>query len=155
MKLSKLSLIASFFCSTATFAFNCASISPYDLVVSVPFKDRSISNGKYEDGICFSYQLNQAIPKKIVCELSQLESAWLVYFEKGILRTSDDILRQDFKNKATVIITNKGESKIISKNMYQIHVDDNEVVAFHHDRSSENSTAEPQATCRYKDDIGN
>ncbi len=99
--------------------------------------------------------MNQDTAKKIVCELSQLESGWLVYFENALLRTSDSTLQQDFKDTSTVILTNKGESKIIGKNMYQIHVDNNEAVAFHHEKRSEDSSAIPKATCRYEDDNGN
>lgn len=156
MKQLNLLLLISFFCittATATAsAFECKSISPDDIIVSLPFQNQSVSNGKYEDGICFPYKLNQGSARKVVCELSQFESGWLVYFENGLKLTSDGTLQQDFKGNSTLIITNKGESKVISKNVFQIHVDDNEVVAFHHDNSSETTTMQPQATCRYEDD---
>jgi hypothetical protein len=152
MKQLNLFLLISFFCVSTAFAFECNVISPYDVVVSLPFKDQSVSNGEYSDGICFSYKLNQSSPKKVICELSQFEAGWLVYFENSLLRTSDGTFQQDFKDNATVIITSKGESKIISKNVFQLHVDDNEVVAFHHMMSREDSPKQPQATCRYEDE---
>jgi len=152
MKQLNLCLFISLFFTTTAFAFNCQSISPDDVVVSLPFKNQSVSNGKYQDGVCFPYKLNQGSSKKVVCEISQFDTGWLVYFENGLLLTSDGTLQQDFKGNATVIITSKGESKMLSENVFQIHVDDNEVVAFHHDMSQEDSTLHPQATCRYEDD---
>jgi len=151
-KLNLLLLIPLFYMTTA-FAYDCNSVGPEDVVVSLPFKNQSVSIGKYQDGVCFPYKLNQGSTKKVICEFSQFKAGWLVYFDNGLLRTSDDMLQQDFKGSSTVILTSKGETKNISKNTFQIHVDDNEAVAIHHDMShSKDSTIQPQASCRYEDD---
>jgi len=130
------------------FASTCNPNYPYDKEVSLPFKDQAANNGKYDDGICFRYQLNTNSTKAIICKLTNFNIGWMLYTENGIAHDSNT--HDSFAGNATITLTATGKTESPAKNVYQYHVDDKSYIVFHHDINYDSTTkSHPTISCSY------
>jgi hypothetical protein len=132
--MKRIFLLFSCLIATNTFAADCKEFHPwtrYDAVVSLPFQNQAANNGEYDDGICFTYDLDKK--DGITCTLSNFNVGWMLYSENHLMR--DSFANEPFTGNTTVIISNKIIRTPPDKNTHVIHADETGVVAFHHDKN--------------------
>lgn len=147
-------LITSFIMLTVfamdnTFAGKCDSFYPGlppvdEIDTQIPFVTQTVNNGEYDDGLCFSYNLKQAAHQKIMCTFINFNDGWMLFRENNITKESSS-----YKGAKTIILTSKRPTKVFSDNLDQYHVDENGIVAIHHERDYNFSQNHAVASCSY------
>jgi hypothetical protein len=130
------------------YAATCEADYQYDIKVTLPFKNQPANDGKYNDGLCFDYTLKTQPAKKVICQLSNFNTGWMLYSTNNLMQDSySDTV--GFTGNSTVIITSRGNTMRVSDNSYQFHVDETSIIAFHHDADFSSSEKVATVSCAY------
>ncbi|EKD74152.1 MAG: hypothetical protein ACD_45C00056G0008 [uncultured bacterium] len=149
MKYKSFFALLSVFLIGNAFAGKCDSLYPNlppagEVDTQIPFVTQAVDNGEYDDGLCFSYDMKQATTQKIICTFTNFNEGWMLFKDNSITKESNY-----YKGAKTVILTSTGQTKVISDTLDQFHVDENGVVAIHHERDYNFPQGHAVASCSY------
>lgn len=131
------------------FAGKCDSFYPGlppagEVDTSVPFVTQAVDNGQYDDGLCFSYNMKQTSLQKIICTFTNFNDGRILFRDNNTTRESNS-----YKDAKTIILTSIGPTQVISETLEQYHVDENGIVAIHHERDYNFPQGHAVASCSY------